>query len=55
MGYMFAAYSIAVIIASPMIGKLITIYGRLSLMKVGIITMGVSMILFGCLNYIENT
>lgn len=53
MGYIFAVYSIAVIFISPMVGKLISAYGRRNLIVLGIILMGTSFICFGAASYVE--
>ena len=55
MGYIFAIYSVAVIVISPMVGKLIANYGRRNLIILGILLMGISFICFGAASYIENT
>ena len=48
-GYVFAIFSVSVIFISPIIGKLINKVGRRSLIQFGVLLMGVSFILFGCL------
>lgn len=53
-GYIFSIYSVAVIVASPMIGKIITKFGRRFLIRMGVILMGLSFIGFGLLDFIEN-
>lgn len=46
-GYIFCMYSIAVIIGSPIIGKIMTRLGRKSILVFGCFFMGASMIGFG--------
>ena len=47
MGYIFAIYSLAVILVSPMIGKLIKKFGRRNLITFGIFLMGISFMAYG--------
>jgi len=54
MGYIFAIYSLAVIIGSPMVGKLIQYMGRRNLISFGVVLMGLSFIQFGLLATLEN-
>lgn len=44
-GYIFSIYSVAVVLCSPIIGKLIIAYGRRKMIAVGILLMGISLIL----------
>ena len=53
-GYIFSIYSLAVIFASPMIGKMITSRGRRPLIRLGVLLMGVSFIAYGLIDYIED-
>lgn len=53
-GYIFSMYSLAMIICSPLIGFLLTKYKLRGFVRLGILSMGFSMILFAFLNKIEN-
>ena len=46
-GMMFAIYSVAVIVCSPLVGKCITYIGNTNMMSCGIATMGLAFVLFG--------
>jgi len=52
-GYIFSVYSLAVILSSPLIGKMIQNYGRRSIMRLGIQMMGFSFILFSLLSHVR--
>lgn len=54
MGYIFAIYSVAVIIASPLVGMLIKSMGRRSLILIGVLLMGISFMFFGMADYVED-
>lgn len=54
MGYVFAIYSVAVIIFSPLVGRLISNYGRRNLIMFGILLMGLSFILYGAASNIQD-
>jgi MFS family permease len=54
MGYIFAFYSIAVVIFSPFIGKIVGRSGRRNLITFGVFLMGVSFILFGLAAHITD-
>lgn len=54
-GYVFCSYSIAVIVFSPLCGSVIRITGRVNLIIIGIVIMGLSFIAFGLIStYIED-
>jgi MFS family permease len=53
-GYVFSSYSIAVIVFSPLCGSLISVTGRVNLIIMGIVLMGLSFIAFGLISYIED-
>jgi len=53
-GYIFAIYSVAVVMCSPMVGKMIAILGRRNLIVFGMLLMGTSFIVFGWLTGLEN-
>ena len=55
LGYIFSIYSVAVVIVSPMVGKLIACMGRRNLVILGMIMMGTSFIVFGTLDRFEDT
>ena len=46
-GLMFAIYSVAVILTSPIVGKTVSIVGRTNMISLGIATMGLAFVLFG--------
>ena len=46
-GLIFALYSIAVIICSPLVGKTILYIGNTNMISLGILTMGLTFIMFG--------
>jgi len=54
MGYIFAIYSVAVIIASPLVGMLIKTMGRRSLIFIGVLLMGTSFMFFGLADYVQD-
>jgi MFS transporter, DHA1 family, multidrug resistance protein len=53
-GYIFAVYSVAVVIASPFVGPLIQLTGRRCLITAGLMLMGTSFISFGAIGMIES-
>jgi DHA1 family solute carrier family 18 vesicular amine transporter 1/2 len=53
-GYIFAAYSMAFVIASPFIGRIISKIGRRGSIMMGLILMGISFIAFGMIGRIES-
>lgn len=53
-GYIFAMYALAVMVGSPIVGKALTIYGRKIILILGVLFMGVSMIGFGLINYLDS-
>lgn len=53
-GYIFAIYSVAVIIASPIIGKLISKHGRRPIIRAGVALMSLSFFLYGASDKIDN-
>ena len=46
-GMMFAVYSVAVIVCSPLVGKTIECIGNANMISSGIATMGLAFVLFG--------
>lgn len=52
-GLMFAIYSVAVIVCSPMVGKSVECVGNTNMISLGIATMGVAFVLFGFIPEIE--
>jgi MFS family permease len=54
-GYIFSIYSVAVIVSSPLIGKMLGRFGRRTIIQMGVLLMGLSFILFSGLNYLSNT
>jgi MFS family permease len=54
LGYIFSIYSVAVVLCSPMVGKLISILGRRNLVQFGMLLMGTSFIIFGQLDKLES-
>ena len=54
MGYIFSIYSVAVIIGSPMVEKLIPCIGRRNIVQAGMLTMGLSFVLFGQLDKFDD-
>lgn len=46
-GLMFAIYSVAVILTSPIVGKTVSLVGRTNMISLGIATMGLAFVLFG--------
>ena len=53
-GWIFSAYSFAVIIVSPIVGSLIKCAGRRNLLTGSTVLMGVSMLVIGILTYTDN-
>jgi len=53
-GYIFSIYSVAVIICSPIVGKMISIIGRRNLIVFGVCLMGCSFIVFGIISNLED-
>ena len=54
-GYIFAIYSLAVIVSSPILGYLIAHIGRRPLIRLGVFLMGFSFIIFATLDKMQNT
>lgn len=54
MGYVFAIYSIAIIIFSPICGSMIAKVGRINLIRIGVFFMGLSFILLGLSSLIQD-
>ena len=54
-GLMFAIYSVAVIICSPMVGKTVQYCGNTNLITLGIAMMGLAFVLFGLIPNFEST
>ena len=52
-GLMFAIYSVAVIICSPMVGKAIECIGNTNMISFGILTMGLAFICFGLIDAMD--
>ena len=52
-GMMFAIYSVAVIVCSPLVSKVILCIGNVNMMSTGIATMGLAFVLFGFIPQIE--
>lgn len=46
-GLMFAIYSVAVILCSPLVGKTVALVGNTNMISMGIATMGLAFVLFG--------
>lgn len=53
-GYIFAIYSVAVIFCSPLVGNMITVFGRRNLIVSGMFLMGASFIVFGLISDMED-
>ena len=53
-GYIFAIYSVAVVIVSPFVGPLMQKLGRRAVVLIGMMLMGVAFILFGAISSITN-
>ena len=51
-GYVFSIYSVAIVISSPIIGKMMSTYGRRNFAVLGLLLMGLSFISFGLSSYI---
>ncbi|CAI2368513.1 unnamed protein product [Moneuplotes crassus] len=54
-GYIFAIFSVAAMIGSLVIGKLMIIFGRKIILLLGICSMGVCMSVFSSIAYLENS
>jgi MFS family permease len=54
MGFIFSIYSVAVIVGSPLVEKIIPRLGRRNIVQGGLITMGTSFILFGQLGNVDD-
>lgn len=54
MGYVFAIYSLAVIIFSPICGTIIPKVGRSNLIRLGVVCMGISFVMLGAAEAIED-
>ena len=46
-GLMFAIYSVAVIVCSPLVGKTVEFVGNTNMISLGIATMGIAFVCFG--------
>lgn len=53
-GYVFAVYSVAVVVAAPFLGMLMQRIGRRLIVAMGLALMGVSFIGFAAINGISN-
>ena len=51
-GYIFSIYSVAVIVCSPMVGKMINIVGRRNLVVFGMAMMGMSFVMFAIIEQV---
>lgn len=54
-GLIFAIYSVAVIIFSPMVGKSVQVAGQTNLITMGVFVMGLCFVLFGIIDDMEST
>ena len=54
-GWIFAIYSLAIVLFSPLVPSFITRYGRRTPLMLGMILLGVSFIMFGLLQLISST
>lgn len=54
MGYIFSIYSVAVVIGSPLVEKMVPILGRRNIVQLGMLLMGTSFIIFGQLDQCES-
>jgi|JI9StandDraft_1071089.scaffolds.fasta_scaffold275962_1 MFS family permease len=54
MGYVFAIYSVAVVIFSPICGTLISKIGRIMMVRIGVFFMGLSFMLLGASSIIQD-
>lgn len=52
-GYIFSIYSVAVIFCSPLVGRMMPIFGRRNLVTFGMFLMGSSFLSFGLISEIE--
>ena len=52
-GYLFSVYSVAVIICSPFIGKVMQKTGRRNILTAGMMIMGCSFVVFGLLSFVD--
>ena len=50
----FATYSVAVVLASPIVGKIIKQLGFANLIAIGLVAMSISIVPFGFLGRIQN-
>lgn len=55
MGYVFAIYSLAVIIFSPICGSMIAKVGRIMLIRIGVVAMGLSFLSLGASELIKDS
>lgn len=53
-GYVFAIYSVAVIICSPLVGQMMPVVGRRNLIVSGMFLMGASFVSFGLAAGVQN-
>ena len=53
-GLMFAIYSIAVIVCSPLVGKSVQSCGNTNMISLGICTMGLAFVFFGFIPQLDN-
>ena len=54
-GLIFAVYSVAVIIVSPIVGKNIQVAGATNLISMGVCVMGICFIFFGLLDNLDDS
>ena len=52
-GLMFAIYSVAVILCSPLVGKAIQCVGNTNMISIGILVMGLAFVCFGLIDALE--
>ena len=53
-GYIFSMYSLAVIVTSPMVGTMMSIMGRRTLIISGLLLMGISFMMFALISNLDN-
>mmetsp|Transcript_28191 Transcript_28191/g.24910 ORF Transcript_28191/g.24910 Transcript_28191/m.24910 type:complete len:127 (-) Transcript_28191:961-1341(-) len=53
-GYIFGIYALASMIGSLFVGKLLVKFGRKIILIMGILSMGITIICFGMISYIQN-
>ena len=53
-GYIFSAYSVAVIFCSPCVGHMTSKFGRRNLIQFGMFLMGASFVVFGAISEIDD-